>query len=204
MPGNAGHCRIWGLRGGSSHSIDACHWSLWLPAAELTPGTNARAQLPAASMVDYLRQHPLGAFHLLCGLAAIIIGAVVILARKGTRSHRWLGRAYLLSMVSLNLSALMIYRLFGQFGPFHVLALISLSTIVAGFISVRGRLPGWRQRHAYLMVGSYVGLLAAAVAEVATRVPGWQFGPTVVLSSVAVIGIGLILMFRYLPPRIHG
>ena len=49
------------------------------------------------------------------------------------------------------------------------------------------------------MVGSYVGLVAAAVAEVASRVPGWSFGASVFISSVLVVVAGVALMKKLLP-----
>ena len=64
-----------------------------------------------------------GTLHYGSALAALALGAAVALARKGTRSHRWLGRAYLAAMLLLNFSALTIYDLFGGFGVFHWMAL---------------------------------------------------------------------------------
>ena len=104
-----------------------------------------------------------------------------------------------MTMLALNVTALMDYELFGRFGPFHWMALISLGTVAAGYAAVRRRAPGWREQHAYMMAGSYVGLVAAAAAEVASRVPEWSFGPSVVISSVGVIVIGLWLMFKLMP-----
>jgi uncharacterized membrane protein len=75
---------------------------------------------------------PLGWTHTAAALAALIAGAAVLLTRKGTRRHRQLGWAYAVSMLLLNVTALLIYRLFGRFGPFHVGALFSLVTVIAG------------------------------------------------------------------------
>src|SRR5688572_29259986 len=117
---------------------------------------------------------PFGLVHALLGVAALILGLALLLRRKGTRVHRRIGQAYVLSMLLLNLTALMIYDLHGRFGPFHVASVISLATIGAGFAPVYLRRPqaAWLQLHAIFMCWSYVGLLAAFVAEVAVRVPG--------------------------------
>jgi hypothetical protein len=95
-------------------------------------------------------------------------------------------------MVLLNVTALAIYDLFGSFGPFHWLAVISLATVVAGFVPVFLRRPrgGWLRLHAYFIPWSYVGLVAGAVAEVVSRIPGFDFGWSVLLSSVSVIIAG--------------
>ena len=54
-------------------------------------------------------------------------------------------------------------------------------------------------RHAYFMTGSYVGLVAATVAEVAGRVPNWSFGWSVFLSSVLVTVVGVGWMLAQIP-----
>lgn len=150
----------------------------------------------------------IGQFHLATSLVALATGALVLLRRKGTSGHRRLGWLYAVSMFALNGSALLIYRLTGTFGPFHVAALISLTTLLAGMWAVVRRRPGdrsWLPRHYYFMTWSYVGLVAAAVAEVATRVPAVQaiaggpttaFWVTVVLASVAVFVIGGLMIRR--------
>ena len=56
-------------------------------------------------------------------------------SKKGcTNLHIKIGYTYAISMLILNVTALMIYDLFGGFGPFHVFAVISLATLIAGLI----------------------------------------------------------------------
>jgi len=154
-------------------------------------------------MLEHLTAHTTGLLHVSAGLLALALGTAIVFLRKGTSGHRWLGRGYLLAMLLLNGTSLSVYEVFGGFGAFHWLALVSLATLLAGYAAVRWRSPGWIPRHAYFMAGSYVGLLAAAVAEVASRVPGWRFGPSVLLSSAAVIVFGVWIM-RTSIPRIIG
>lgn len=151
---------------------------------------------------------PLGQFHFATALIALGSGAWVLLRTKGTRKHRRVGWVYATSMLMLNVSALSIYRLTGAFGPFHVAALVSLATLAAGIISARRRRhgsPGWLERHYFFMTYSYLGLVAALVAETATRWPAIQAvagGPTVafwtvvVVASVAVIAVGVVMIRR--------
>ena len=150
-------------------------------------------------MLEHLQSHTLGLVHFLTALAAIIFGAVVLFSRKGTNRHRFMGRSYVGSMLAMNLTALMDYELFGHFGPFHWMALISLATVVAAYLSVRKKAPGWKMSHAYLMAWSYLGLMAAAVAEVASRVPGWSFSSSVIMSSLTVIVVGWWMINRLTP-----
>lgn len=155
-------------------------------------------------MLEHLHDHLVGLLHVGAGIAALLLGVAVAALPKGTRRHRRYGRAYLVAMVLMNFTALTIFELFGRFGPFHWLALFSLATCAAGFIVAWRRLPGWVSPHAYLMGGSLIGLAAAAVAEVATRVPGWGFGPAVLVSSGSVIALGLVVLFRQVPRAVRS
>jgi uncharacterized membrane protein len=122
---------------------------------------------------------------------------------KGTGLHRVIGYIYVLSMLGLNLTALTIYRLFGGFGPFHVLAIISLITLAAGFIPAFTKRPKqiWLYRHYEWILWSYVGLVAAAASEVLTRVPFFDrstvgFALAVLLASSVIIFIGASTIYR--------
>ncbi len=149
--------------------------------------------------MEHTLQHPTGLAHVIIAMLAIIFGALVILSRKGTRKHKWLGRGYVCSMVAVNISAFLIYELFGGFGLFHWLAMVSLLTVLAGYIPVRFRGPGWKVQHAYFMSGSYVGLIAALAAETLTRTPLLPFFGAVAVASISVIFLGIVLMFRFIP-----
>lgn len=143
----------------------------------------------------------LGWFHMACALVALGSGAAVLLRRKGTRIHRWTGWVYVGSMLALNATALMIYRLFGGFGPFHAAAILSLVTVLAGIVpAVRRRPANWVEHHYWWMTWSYVGLCAAAVSEVATRMPGFRFWWAVLVGTFAVVGIGARLIRRNAGP----
>ena len=157
----------------------------------------------------------LGWTHTVAALTALVAGAAVLLTRKGTRRHRQLGWAYVVSMLLLNGAALLIYRLSGRFGPFHVGAVFSFVTVVAGTAAALGarRARARRnaverarslERHYQWMTWSYVGLAAAAVSEIATRMPalrprpgqGMAFGITVAVVSLLVVGVGAQLIRR--------
>lgn len=152
-------------------------------------------------MWQHLTNHLLGAIHLGSAFAALIAGALVLGMRKGTRVHRSLGHAYFVSMLVTNGSALLIYELFQRFGPFHVLALFSLASVLAGLVPAWKRSPGWQARHARFVTGSYVGLCAAAVAETFSHFLTMAFGPTVTISSALTIVVGVVWMRRTLARR---
>lgn len=143
---------------------------------------------------------PFGLFHAGLGLAAVVLGLVVVLRRKGGRTHRRIGMAYVISMVLLNVTALLIYDLFGRFGPFHGLALLSLATTLAGFVPAYLRRPaGWLEIHARCMSWSYAGVVAAFAAEIGARVPGVRFVDGVVWPTIAVTAVAAMLIHGRVP-----
>lgn len=145
--------------------------------------------------MDY---HFVSGFHIGTAVSALVFGLCVLVTRKGTRLHKQLGYAYFFNMLGLNISALFIYRLTGEFGPFHASALASLVTLIAGFIPAFLRLPHgrWLELHYELMNWSYVGLVAAGASEAATRLPAAPFWPAVVAGSAIVFIVGGMLIAR--------
>ena len=142
--------------------------------------------------------------HVAFGVLAIVLGWVILCSQKGTARHRRLGYLYIAAMLGLNATALMIYRVFQSFGPFHALALMSLASLVAGWVPAYTRRPrhDWLRRHYEGMCWSYVGLMAATAAEIVVRLPfvrgfGWGFGVATGASSFVVVFVGAYLLYRY-------
>lgn len=144
-----------------------------------------------------------GILHIVAAVLALLAGLAVFGRPKGSRVHRALGRTYVVLMVVVNASALVTFEETGEVGPFHVLAILSLATVVAGLGCLFARRPvgAWRGIHAYLMTWSWVGLLAAGASQLATMaMPGRQ-GLTVAGTSLAVCVVaGWIIHTRM--PRI--
>jgi len=140
----------------------------------------------------------IAASHVVFATVAILFGSGIFIARRGTPLHRKLGYAYITSMLTLNVSALLLYSRTGDFGPFHVAALISLATLVAGAIPAITRRPrgAWLALHWEFMSWSFVGLLGGAVAETAFRVPGLAYWPAIVTGSLLTILTGGVLIYR--------
>lgn len=114
-----------------------------------------------------------GRSHLLAAVVALGSGAIVLGARKGTRTHKIWGYVYLVAMVLLNGTALVKYDLTGSFNLFHATAILSSFTI-AGGIALALVFRATRDRraiaaHGTFMIWSYFGLFVALVAEVFTR-----------------------------------
>lgn len=149
---------------------------------------------------------PLGVTHLVFALGAVFFGTVVVLTRKGQRMHRTLGHMYFTSLLATNITALFLYDLTGEFNFFHASALLSLGVVILGMIPIFTRKPKadrrWLFRHAYFMSGSYVGVMAAFVAEIAVRAPGMDFGLAVGLATVLVSAVGIYLIATRVPRAI--
>ena len=139
-----------------------------------------------------------GHSHLLAALVALVSGAWLLSARKGTRVHVAWGYSYVAAMVALNGTALAKYDLTGGFNAFHAGALGSGLTLAAAFAAAmvyrKTRDPRAIAAHGQLMIWSYFGLVMALVAEVYTRaVPfmlhgegGWgRFGTALAMLAIA-------------------
>lgn len=143
----------------------------------------------------------LGWLHIILAVACLLIGAAVFLRPKGGSLHHVLGYAYSAALLFVNVSALFVYRESGVYGAFHVLAVVSLITLAAGFIPAVLRRPrlGWLELHAYFISWSYVGLVAAGVSQLATLY--FPLSPlfVVVLPSAALVVIGALLIHTRVP-----
>ncbi|HEY3778431.1 MAG TPA: DUF2306 domain-containing protein [Rhizomicrobium sp.] len=117
---------------------------------------------------------PIGWVHIVSALAALALGGVVVLSRKGTPVHRLLGLFYVFASMLLDLSALSIYDMTGHFGPFHVGAIFNLVCVVIGISAPILRKGNWLNRHYRWMGWSYFGLLAAGFAEAVVRIPALE------------------------------
>lgn len=139
-------------------------------------------------------------FHIVNSTLALFFGFCIFLIAKGTRSHKIFGYGYVVSMASLNISAMFIYNLTGHIGPFHIAAIFSFITLVAGFLPVWRRKPAklWLEYHYQFMCWCYAGLVAAAFSEILTRLSS-PFWPAVIAGSCIIFVISGWLIFRRNP-----
>ena len=135
-----------------------------------------------------------GLIHLVASILALMTGTFVITTKKGTSIHRKVGYVYAGSMFVLLITAFMIYRLFGGFGLFHVAAIISSIALLGGMVPAILRKPAksWLGLHYNFMFWSVMGLYAAFVAEILTRIPQTRFFWMVGLATFGVMAIANI------------
>ena len=149
--------------------------------------------------MENLTHSPEGFIHLISAIAALAIGTLVLILNKGTRLHKNLGYGYVVSMVVLNITAFTIYRLFGRFGPFHIAAIASTSTLIAGIIPplfFRHK-KSWIILHFSFMYYSVIGLYAAFVSEVMVRVSEIRFWWSVMGATLIVMVVGVYFFQRH-------
>lgn len=118
--------------------------------------------------------------HLVAALGALVLGPLALLARKGSRTHRAIGYAWVATMLAAAVSSLFIRGSdlpnIAGFSPIHLLTLVTLVGVPAAlFAAARGRIV-WHRR---AMVANYVGgcVVAGAFALVPDRFLGrmlWQ------------------------------
>jgi uncharacterized membrane protein len=144
---------------------------------------------------------PVALLHVGGATTAIASGAFVIFWRKGKAVHRLGGLIYVFAMLLTNICALMIYRLTGRFGVFHIFAILSLAYTFLGLVAPILRQPKWLMAHVQWMGWSYLSLLAAALNEALIRLPLHLDTPPRAISvgialGVIVTGTGLALRPR--------
>ncbi len=114
----------------------------------------------------------IGLVHLIFSILALIVGTMVLLQQKGTKRHKTIGYSYVVAMLGVNLTAFMLYNLYGKFGMFHWMAIVSLLTVIAGMLPMLLKKPKtYVSLHFNFMYWSVIGLYGAFVAEILVRIP---------------------------------
>ena len=119
--------------------------------------------------------------HLGSLVPAFVIGSYLLLNRKGTSVHKFLGKIYMglmlfTAFITLFMEALVGPKFLNHFGFLHLLSLFVLYTVPTAYRAIR---VGNIKLHKRKMVGLYVGALLVAGAF--TLSPGrlihtWLFG----------------------------
>lgn len=149
----------------------------------------------------------LGTSHVVFALLALLFGAITLAKPKGNNVHRIYGYGYFLAMILMNITAIPLTTLFGGIGPFHLFVVISLpTTLLALYYPLFARAnPSWLTYHLEYTAWSYVGLVAAFVAEVVARVPiilmiespdGLVISVFILAATVSAIGAFLIKKYK--------
>ena len=109
---------------------------------------------------------PLVAIHAGLAAAALVIGAAVLSRRKGTASHKLLGRTWVALMVAVALSSFWIFEIRRGAGP-SLIHLLSAWTLISLALAVWFIRRGNVRAHRGFMIGTFIGLAAAGLGALA-------------------------------------
>lgn len=139
----------------------------------------------------------IGLVHLLFSIIALILGTIMLLGQKGSNTHKKTGYIYCIAMLGVNITAFMLYRLYGKFGMFHWMAVVNLLTLFAGMLPMILKKPkGYVSLHFNFMYWSVLGLYGAFVAETLVRIPDVvvESGiPNATFYKMIGIGVGITM-----------
>ena len=121
------------------------------------------------SLQPLLAAGPTVLVHASAAFAAVAIGALQFVLRKGTARHRALGWLWIAAMAGVALSSFGIHGL-RQLGPFSWIYAISLFTLATLGIAIAHARAGRVAAHRWTMVGLYSGALV--ITGLFTLVPG--------------------------------
>ena len=97
--------------------------------------------------------------HLVLIIPCIILGAILILGKRGSNFHKNAGKIYLVLMGITGLLTLFIpaqvgYKLFNHFGGLHLLSLLTIWIVPKAWLAIR---KGDIKTHKNAMIRLYIG-----------------------------------------------
>lgn len=142
------------------------------------------------------------AVHALAASGVVLLAPVQIIRRTKDRKHRWIGRSWVILMYLVCVSGMFIYSTNGSFTVFHALAVFTFGTTTLGVLAIR---RGNVRRHIGMMVGSWVGALAAGtfaaiipsreIPQLAVNDPGLLWASIAVVIVAATVWVAYVLKF---------
>ena len=120
-------------------------------------------------LAPLLHASPVTVLHAVLALVAFVLGAIQLAGPKGTTAHRIIGWAWVLLLGAVAVSSFAINGI-RQFGPFSLIHLLSIGTLILLPIGVLRARRHQTQRHGRMMIGIFIGALVIAGAF--TLAPG--------------------------------
>ena len=107
---------------------------------------------------------PLAYAHLATIIPAFFIGTYMMVARKGDRLHRFLGKGYMVLMmvtaiITLFMPAVVGPRLFNHFGFIHLFSVLAIVSVPSAYFAAKRHDV---KSHRSSMIGLYIGGLLIA------------------------------------------
>ena len=135
--------------------------------------------------------------HTAASVLALISGGTIFFMAKGTPQHKKMGYVYSVSMLIVLVTSFFIFDLFGQFGVYHALSIVSFVTLmIALAFPIFGRKnKNWIEHHMIWMGYSYVGLVMAGGSHLFSVFPEWSPTIRMILFWGLPYAIGSYLIF---------
>ena len=116
--------------------------------------------------------------HSVLALLAIPLGLYIIITKKGTKSHKMLGRIWVIVLLIVSLTAIFIQTIKpGQFSLIHLLVPYTIGSLIYSIWNIRRfkktKIKRYKIVHMRSMIGVYIGALLIAGAF--TLMPGRFF-----------------------------
>jgi uncharacterized membrane protein len=143
-----------------------------------------------------------GAMHATLAVAAITVGIIQFIRRKGDATHRVFGYAYGCAALIGDGTAMLIYRFTGSLNILHFGAMTSIVCIIAGLRPLlrTPRRRNWKHKHYLWISWSYVGLLAAASTELVVRTLPFrdhvEIWAATAATTLSVTAVGYLIIKR--------
>ena len=103
--------------------------------------------------------------HLSLALAALIIGSINLISKKGTTRHKLIGWFWIIFMTYVAISSFCIKN-DGVYSWIHLLSIVTLLSLIFSIIAIKFR---FIKIHSFFMIGTYIGLF---IAGIFTLMPG--------------------------------
>jgi uncharacterized membrane protein len=139
--------------------------------------------------------------HVLFALAAVIVGAIAMLSKKGRGRHSEFGTIYFwcLSGVFITMSTLSFMRWAANYHLF-ILGAVSFASALFGRAAARRHWNQWPRLHLTGMGASYIVMLTAFYVDNGKNLPLWKELPEIVFWALpSVIGVPILVyaLFRH-------
>ena len=90
-----------------------------------------------------------GLIHTIAAIISLIAGAFVFFTPKAGFTHKWIGYTYVVAMITVIITAFMLYHLTGSFNVLHIAAIFSSISLSLGMLAIILKKPekNWFYRH---------------------------------------------------------
>lgn len=147
---------------------------------------------------------PVIQIHAYSAVLALVLGAVVLLRRKGDRLHKAMGRTWIGVMAVVAISSFFIteVRMFGPYSLIHLLSAFTLFALVeAVWLARSGNIRGHRRAVATLYAGALIlagafTLLPGRRMHAVVFADGGLTAGLVALGVAALVGTALVMRRR--------